>query len=467
MSSRGNIAGNPVLIGAATVLVILVAVFLSYNANQGLPFVPSYKLTAETPSAANLVRGNEVRIGGTRVGAVDSIEVERRDDGTSIALLGLKLERSVDPLPTDSTILIRPRSALGLKYVEITRGTSDEGWADGDTIPLAQATPDPVEFDDFTNMFDDATRDASQTNLKEFGDALAGRGASINQAIGAFKPLLEDIIPVARNLSDPETGLTRLIVELSDAARIVAPAAETQAQLFVNLDATFGALREVARPYIQESISEGPATLDAAIESFEVQQPFLANTEALFRDLQPGTASLVSTAGSLADALEVGTPTLLRYPAFNDRLASLLEEVADFSENPLVPRGIKRLTETATSLKPTLAQLTPAQTTCNYLALWFRNVASLLSEGDNNGTWQRFMIVATPTGPNNEGGLASAPANGPTLDNHLHSNPYPNTASPGQPNECEAGNEPYIAGRTVIGNPPGTQQAATERESAR
>ena len=113
MSSRGNIAGNPVLIGAATVLVILVAVFLSYNANQGLPFVPSYKLTAEMPSAANLVRGNEVRIGGTRVGTVDSIGVERRDDGTSIALLGLKMERSVDPLPIDSTLLIRPRSALG------------------------------------------------------------------------------------------------------------------------------------------------------------------------------------------------------------------------------------------------------------------------------------------------------------------------------------------------------------------
>ena len=40
----GGIAGNPVLIGAATVLVMLVAVFLSYNANQGLPFVPTYQL---------------------------------------------------------------------------------------------------------------------------------------------------------------------------------------------------------------------------------------------------------------------------------------------------------------------------------------------------------------------------------------------------------------------------------------
>jgi virulence factor Mce-like protein len=467
MSPRGNIAGNPVLIGAATVLVILVAVFLSYNANQGLPFVPSYQLTAEVPSAANLVRGNDVRIGGSRVGTVASIDVERRDDGTSIALLGLKLERSVDPLPEDSTILVRSRSALGLKYVEITRGGSDQGFDDGATIPLAQATPAPVEFDEFTNMFDEETRAASQTNLREFGDAFAGRGASINQAIGAFKPLLEDIIPVAENLSDPETNLTRFVAELADAARIVAPAAEAQAQLFVNLDTTFGALREVARPYIQESISEGPATLQAAIDSFPVQRPFLANTEGLFRELQPGVRSLASTAPDLADALEVGTPTLGRYPPFNERLASLLDELATFAEDPLVPRGIRRLTDTATSLRPTLDHVAPAQLTCNYLALWFRNVSSLLSEGDNNGTWQRFMIVATPQGPNNEGGLASAPANGPTLENHLHSNPYPNTASPGQPRECEAGNETFIAGQTVIGNVPGRQQAATERESAR
>ena len=66
----GGIAGNPVLIGAATVLVILVAVFLSYNANKGLPFVPTYQLNAEVPSAAQLVVGNDVKIGGTRVGAV-------------------------------------------------------------------------------------------------------------------------------------------------------------------------------------------------------------------------------------------------------------------------------------------------------------------------------------------------------------------------------------------------------------
>jgi hypothetical protein len=96
------------------------------------------------------------------------------------------------------------------------------------------------------------------------------------------------------------------------------------------------------------------------------------------------------------------------------------------------------------------------------VTLWFRNVSSLLSEGDVHGTWQRFIIIATPQGPNNEGGPSSAPANGPTSDNYLHSNPYPNTASPGQTKECESGNEPFPAGRKVIGNPAGKQPAATE-----
>jgi virulence factor Mce-like protein len=463
MRGRGSgIAGNPVLIGAATVLVILVAVFLAYNANQGLPFVPTYQLKAQIPSAANLVRGNEVRIGGTRIGAVDSITVKRRRDGTSVAVLGLKLEKSVAPLPRDSTVLIRPRSALGLKYVELTRGRSSTGFEDGDTMPLASATPAPVEFDEFVNMFDDATRAAAQTNLQGFGDALAGRGESINQAIGALRPLLRDIIPVAQNLSSPQTNLAGFVSSLSRAAAIVAPVAESQAQLFVNLDRTFGALRDVARPFIQESISEGPATLDTAIRGFPVQRPFLRNTEALFRELRPGARALRTGAPALADAIEVGTPTLKRLPALNTRLASLLDELRTFSEDPLVPRGIRRLTETVSTLNPTLQYLAPAQVTCNYIALWFRNIGSLLSEGDVNGTWQRFIIVATPQGPNSETGPSAAPANGPTVENHLHTNPYPNTAAPGQPKECEAANEPYARGRTVLGNTPGTQSATTE-----
>ena len=49
-----SVAANPVLIGAATVLVVIVAVFLAYNANNGLPFVPTYKVSAETCDALEI-----------------------------------------------------------------------------------------------------------------------------------------------------------------------------------------------------------------------------------------------------------------------------------------------------------------------------------------------------------------------------------------------------------------------------
>ena len=36
------------------------------------------------------------------------------------------------------------------------------------------------------------------------------------------------------------------------------------------------------------------------------------------------------------------------------------------------------------------------------------------------------------------------------------------SAAPGQTQECEAGNERYIAGRTIIGNEPGNQGLRTQ-----
>jgi virulence factor Mce-like protein len=280
MRRRGSasIAANPVLIGAATTLIVIVAVFLAYNANSGLPFVPSYELKAEVPNAANLVKGNDVRVGGARVGAVTAIDPVQHDDGSVTALLTMKLETVVKPLPVNSTVLIRPRSALGLKYVEITKGTSSKGLQDGATIPLRQATPQPVELDEVLNTFDDRTRAASRTNLNELGTALAGRGGDLNQAIELANPLLLDLAPVMDNLSSRQTQLRRFNDSLARTAGLLAPVAETQASLFRNLDTTFTALASVARPYLQDSISGAPEALDAATTSFRAQRPFLANS---------------------------------------------------------------------------------------------------------------------------------------------------------------------------------------------
>jgi virulence factor Mce-like protein len=465
MRRRGSasIAANPVLIGAATTLVVLVAVFLAYNANNGLPFVPTYQLNADVPSAAQLVKGNEVRIGGTRVGVVDDITPKRLSNGRVIAELHLKLETTVKPLPVDSTILIRPRSALGLKYVEITKGSSARGFAEGATVPLRQATPAPVEFDEFLSTFDDQTRTAAQQQLLGLGNALAGRGQDLHDAIQAFGPLFVQLTPAMANLADPRSRLGRLLRSLGRTAAIVAPVAETQAALIRNLDTTFSALAPVARPYLRDAISGAPPALDTATRELPRLRPFLGNTEALFADLRPGVKALSGTADGLADALVVGTPALKRSVAFNRRLEPTFAALERFAEDPLVTLGVRDLSSTARIANPLFASLAPVQTVCNYMTLMFRNAASLLSEGDTNGTGQRFTIVAAPQGPDNEGGPSAAPADGPSQDNYLHSNPYPNTAGPGQTPECEAGNEPYTAGRQVIGNVPGNQGLSTEK----
>jgi phospholipid/cholesterol/gamma-HCH transport system substrate-binding protein len=127
-----SIASNPVFIGAVTTLVVVVAVLLAYNANKGLPFVPTFEVKVDTPNAARLVVGNEVREGGFRVGQIANIEPVPGGHGG--AQLTLKLDSAAKPLPADSSVRIRPRSALGLKFVELTRGKSRRELPDGATI---------------------------------------------------------------------------------------------------------------------------------------------------------------------------------------------------------------------------------------------------------------------------------------------------------------------------------------------
>jgi ABC-type transporter Mla subunit MlaD len=458
----GALSGSPVLVGAVTVLVTIIGVFLAYNANAGLPFLPTYDLTVKVPNAASLVNGSEVRIGGSRVGAISDIDAVPTRGGGAQAELTLRLSPDVEPLPVDTTFVVRPRSSIALKYLSVTPGDSRQGFKSGAVVPVTRARPEAVELDEVLNIFDSRTRAGARASLEGFGDGFAGRGQSLNLAIEELVPLLRRLEPVARNLADPGTGLGRLFRELGDAAAEAGPVAEEQAQLFVGLDVTFTALADVARPFIQETISRSPPTFDVAIQQFPLQRPFLRNSAAFFRELRPGVAALPTAAPALAGAFEAGARTLPGVPATGNRLASLFERLEEFSDSPEARAGIRRLTDTVSTLRPTVAFLTPVQTVCNYASLLFRNAASLFSEGAATGTWERFTQVAPRVGPNDEGGPSQLPANGPDAINHVHANLYPNTASPGQLRECEAGKEPYRVGTTIIGNVPGNQGATTE-----
>ena len=460
-----SIAANPVLIGAATVLVVVVAVFLAYNANNGLPFVPTYQLKAELPNASSLVVGNEVRVGGTRVGAVDEIKAVADRNGRARALITMQLERSIKPLPVDTTVLVRNRSILGLKYVQLTKGNSSKGLPDGATIPIRQARPQPVEFDQFLSTFDDPTRKAQEVNIREFGDGLAGRGADLNRFIESAAPLLRDALPVLRNLSDPDTQLERLFRALGRTATLLAPVAEEQAQVFVNLNRTVKAFADTARPFLQESIEEAPEALRVPTEEFPKQRPFLRDSERLFAELRPGARELKTAAKPLADAIDAGATTLARSVAFNQRAD---DSVRRHRHAHPGPAGLGRPRRPDDDRGARLPDGRRADARADGLQLRDALLPQRLEPAQRrraNGTWQRFIIFNAPEGPNNEQFPSSAPANGGGgPGNYLHSNQLPNTASPANKvHECEAGNEGWVSGRQVIGNVPGNQGLKTER----
>ncbi|HEY1834813.1 MAG TPA: MlaD family protein [Solirubrobacteraceae bacterium] len=468
-----SLAGNPLLIGAVTTLIVVVAVFLAYNANNGLPFVPTYNIKVELPEASGLIPSNQVRIAGTRVGLVSSLSAkENPKTGRVVAIADLKLEKSVEKLPLDTKAEVLSVSAIGLKYLELEKGHSSQRISAGQTIPSSQVR-EPVNIDELFNMFDHKTRNSIKINTNNFGDGLAGRGLGLNNTIATLRPLVNHAIPVLRNLADPKTGLREFFIALDRAASETAPVAQANANGWRDLDTFFTAWASVAKQ-LEEATEEGPASLEQGTKSLPAEAPFLESATEFMHLLRPSAAALTTIAKPIGHAFKEGAINLAAATALNSKLAESSEALAQFGENPIVTDAFEDFTHTLEVGGPLLAGLAPEQAKCNYLTLFFRNISQTESESVGVGTLGRAGLIIAPPGGNSEGFPSSGPANGPSTEgvagntniidsDHVHANPYPNVNGPGQAAVCEAGNEQYVIGKAEIGNLP-TAEVESKRE---
>ena len=383
------IASNPVLVGVATTLVIVVAIFLAYNANQGLPWVPSYRLTAEVPSAANLVRGNEARIGGLRVGR------DRQDHAGAEGGRHLHLDprpQARDPraaapgrLDDHHPAAVGPGPQVRPDHAGARRARASTT-ATGSRSPATRKTR-PVDIDEFYSMFDEPRpATAAQENLAGYGSAFAGRGESINRAIEALVPLAmqrgEAVFKQHHRASS--ANFEDFFKEQGDAARIVAPVAEIQAALFVNLDRDLHRVRRGSRtPTSEQSITPRP------------ERPRHRH-----RGVPEGACRSSRTRSSSSPSSSPA-PRAARFPQgprrrlrdgcdrrrsarshLNKRLTSFLRSARSALATTRSCRSRSRdLVDTSKALDPTLQYLTPAQTVCNYIGLFMRNASFLASRG--------------------------------------------------------------------------------------
>jgi len=444
---RRSIASNPVLIGAVTVLVVIVAVFLSYNANTGLPFVPTTELKVRVASGANLVRGNEIRAGGDRVGVISDMKPVRLSDGRTGAELTLQLDKKVGDIPNDTSFRIRPRSALGLKYLELNMGSSRQAFRNGDTVPASQASF-ATDIDEIFGMFDEPTREASQENLRGFGDAFAGRGEALGRTIEELPPLLGHLEPVMATLGDPDTDLRGFVKELADAARVVAPVSKQQAALFTSMADTFAALGRDPEA-LKDFIAKSPPTMDVAISSFRVQRPFLADLTAFGEDFAPATAELRDSLPTLNHAVEVAIPVERKSDKLNDELAKTLDQLRDLAEAPATNAALRGVAATVRTLNPQLRFYGPYVTVCNGPNYFFTYLAEHFSELDSTGSAQRALLNHAGHQDNSVGAMeAKRPANGENVKDgnaqYGHDQPYAAAVTDDGTADCEAGQRGYI-----------------------
>jgi virulence factor Mce-like protein len=415
---------NPVLIGAVTVLVTLVAVFLAYNANQGLPFVPTRELKVDIANGSELVDGNDVREGGFLIGMVSSMKPVTMENGQTGAQLTLSLDKAYGNVPIDSTISIQPRSVLGLKYLDLHKGTSTHYFADGATMPESQ-TNVPVQFDDVFKMFNTPTRDAAQQNLVGFGDTLASRGSALNDTIASLPPLFGYLRPVAQYLSDPSTELTRFFTGLNSFMGAVAPVAQINAELFGKLATTFGAIDRNPAD-LKATIAESPATEQVSTRSLIAQQPLLTDFTTFGQNMTPATQSLKVALPILNPALEQGTQVLGRTPPLNARLQQTMDSLRTLAQAPGTNIALGALVDTVQTLNPMIRYLGPFQTVCDDWNYWWTYLSEHLSEATAFGFAQRALLnSANPSQPNNVGAQgANQPVDGGGSDGPLGGNEY-------------------------------------------
>jgi phospholipid/cholesterol/gamma-HCH transport system substrate-binding protein len=451
-----DVFNNRILVGAITILVVAVAVYLSYIAENGLPFIPTYDINVQVSNADELVKNADVRIGGARVGQVLTITPEPASKTwpRAYAKLGLALDSDLQPLPSDTRYEIRLASVLGGKYLEILPGTEKgPGVPDGGTLtlnsnPRLNHNVPVVDVDTAFDTFGPKTKQAIRSATQEIGNAVAGRGSQINDSIYELDQLIGPAENLLRVFASPSTHLSTFISGAAATTSALAPVAPTISALLSDSATTFAALQNSA---LGQTIDQLPGTESLGTTVLTNARPVLTEAASIVQALKPGAALLPTALRRLDAILIAAKPPFELAPKLATELQTALVAVQALARDPASTEVFKVLgsNDLATlgasafdGLGAILRAVAPAQFACNVAGLWVNNFASSLSEGDSTAGWLRFAPVLDLND-----GTAGEQFQQSTPSPDLHDNVYPIEDS----SQCQAGNEPYT-GKQLIGN---------------
>ncbi|HEY8678310.1 MAG TPA: MlaD family protein [Candidatus Dormibacteraeota bacterium] len=209
--TKGKTRFNVVLTVAFAALCLGGLGYISLNMGLNGPWNNDFRLEAQFDSANGLVPQAEVRVSGVHVGTVVSIG-DSSDGGATVRM---NLQPGIQ-LRQDTRAVIRPKTLLGEKFVELVRqqGSSLAYLPSGASIPKSQ-TGQAVEIDDILNAMDAPTRKAMSESFRELGIALDGRQQDVSQALGPLDTTLANFRPLARVGENRQKELDRILTNLN------------------------------------------------------------------------------------------------------------------------------------------------------------------------------------------------------------------------------------------------------------
>jgi phospholipid/cholesterol/gamma-HCH transport system substrate-binding protein len=136
---------NYVFLGVFVVLTLGLLLWLAANVGA-LGKGSGDRYTVRLDHAAGLVEDNAVKVAGVQVGAIERVDVEH-----ATAVLTLRLDKPV-VLRADTTAIVRAKSLLGEKYLQLDPGSLDQPvLPPGSEIPRVQTT---FEIDELLNALE-------------------------------------------------------------------------------------------------------------------------------------------------------------------------------------------------------------------------------------------------------------------------------------------------------------------------
>ena len=224
-------------------------------------------------NAGFVIPGEDVKVAGVKVGAIDSIDVT--DDLKAAVVLDIT-DTGYQDFRDDASCIVRPQSLIGERFVEceLTQarapGTDpppalrkiEDGPGEGEHLLTVEHTSKTVDLDLINNIMREPVRQRLSIILTDLGIGVAGRGDDLNDVIRRADPALKEVDEVLKILARQNEVLADLAV---DSDTILAPLARERrhvsgaidnagevAQATVERRAALAADIELLPPFLRE-----------------------------------------------------------------------------------------------------------------------------------------------------------------------------------------------------------------------